>query len=91
MDYINQKYINEEYIEEQRVSNVSTNESRNTELDNERKYEMKRLERELLNNSYRETEALNVNQSQNLSQNNSNVYNRNEQQEVKKISELIDC
>ena len=91
LDYINQRYINEEYIEEQRVSNVSTNESRNTELDNERKCEMKRLQRELLNNSYRETEALNVNQSQNLSQNNSDVYNRNEQQEVKEILELIDC
>ncbi len=44
------------------------------ELDNERKYEMKRLQRELLNNSYRETEALNVNQGQNLSQNNSDVH-----------------
>ncbi len=51
---------------------------------------MKRLERELLNNSYRETESLNVNQSQNLCQNNSDVYNRNEQQEKKEISELID-
>ena len=74
MDYINQKYKNEEYIEEQRVSNVSTNESKKMELDNERKYEMKRLQRELLNNSYRETEALNVNQGQNLSQNNSDVH-----------------
>ena len=61
MDYINQKCKNEEYIEEQRVNNVSTNESRNTELDNERKYEMKRLQIELLNNSYRENESLNIN------------------------------
>ena len=90
LDYINQKYKNEGYIEEQRVSNVSTNDSRNTGLDNERACEMKRLERELQNNSYKETEALNVKQSQNLSQNNSDVYNRNEQQEDKEISELIE-
>ena len=56
-----------------------------------RKYEMKRLQIKLLNNSYRENESLNVNQSQNLYQNNSDVYNRNEQQEEKEISEIIEC
>lgn len=91
LDYINQKYYNEEKIEEQRISNAPTRESISVELDDERKCEMERLTRKLLNNNYyRETETLIAKQAQTSEQNNNFAYNRNEQEDEKE-PELIEA
>jgi hypothetical protein len=61
------------------------------ELDDERKCEMERLTRKLLNNNYyRETETLIAKQAQTSEQNNNFAYNRNEQEDEKE-PELIEA